>query len=282
MAPANSFTCSFQDCGRVFYRALELKKHEISHTNPEKIFACPTCPFITLQKRGLSIHMSQHTGERRFHCPHPTVSPQSSHSGGSSGSSSGGMGCEFKTGDPAALTRHRKACHGYVPLARGRASRNGPRDSPRAAATQASNSTSRSSASGRHRSFLGPAGSSGESTDSGYSTAEPLSWHGNSSDSTEWSSDASRVAQGLKRGDPYFGSEWDTGYVEDYSASYLTEIERIRPDLEMEIHEEDIFDRRTGREWCHCPEWMIESRVEGWDESVLEANKEYYKRLLDA
>jgi hypothetical protein len=82
--------------------------------------------------------------------------------------------------------------------------------------------------------------------------------------------------------DPYFGFEWETLYVEDYSASYLTEIERIRPDLEMEIHEEDIFDRMTGREWCLCPEWMIETGIEGWDESVLEANKEYYDLLLDA
>ncbi|KIK96843.1 hypothetical protein PAXRUDRAFT_276226 [Paxillus rubicundulus Ve08.2h10] len=309
MAPVKTFPCPFKDCDSVFSKTSELRKHEVGHSNPEKVFKCPTCPFITLQKRNLAIHISRHTGERRFQCPHPAVSSEPSDSGASSDSSSGGVRCEFKTNDPAALTRHRKACHGYIPQVRGRGSRNGPHASGRAAATRASNSTSCPLASGRRNSFLGPADANGESTDSGFSTAErlnssaTLTWRGDtdhyqsgstdacSSDSTECSSDVPSVSQGLpldrapaaaKVVDPYLGFEWGSLYVEDYSASYLTEAERIRPDLEMEIHEEDIFDRMTGREWCLCPEWMIEVGIEGWDESVLEANEQYYNNLLQA
>jgi len=97
---------------------------------------------------------------------------------------------------------------------------------------------------------------------------------------TQYSSAASSVAQGTptarKSADPYFGFKSETLYVEDYNASYLDEIERLRPDLEMDVYEEDIFDRTTGCGRCLCPDWMVEAGIEGWDDSVLEAHNDYY------
>ncbi|KAF9218876.1 hypothetical protein BS17DRAFT_770386 [Gyrodon lividus] len=279
MAPVKTFSCSFEDCDSVFYKASELRKHEFGHSNPEKIFKCSTCSFITLQKKNLNIHVARHTGERRFQCPHTVVSPESSGSRSSSDSSMDVLPCEFKTNDPAALTRHRKACHGYVPQGRGRVSQNGTPASCAGAATKASKTTSRSFAAERRKSFLEPSNNNGESTDSGYSTAEPLSsptnltWGGgagpyrgkfndaDASDTAECSSDAPSAGQGHD-----LGFKW----TPDYSASY--EFECLRHDLQAEV----IFYQKTGREGCLCPEWMVEAGIEGWDESVLEAHKEYY------
>ncbi|KAF9233568.1 hypothetical protein BU15DRAFT_79973 [Melanogaster broomeanus] len=304
---------AIKDCDNTFTKASELKKHVVAHSNPEKrvdtssptcisltaaqnvicrLFNCSSCAFISLQKKNLTIHTGTHTGEKRFKCPHTLFSP------GYSDSSTGGKDCEFRTNDPAALTRHRKAFHGYVPQSRGRTSRKGDR-----ASRAATDTPSRPFAPDRRNAFLQPVDNNDDSTDSGYNTAEGLSssttltWRGDicnyptaskdadSSDATQYSSTASSVAQGLPRDrvpaakknvDPYFGFEWETLHVEEYNASYLTEIERLRPDLEMEIYEEDIFDRTTGCEGCLCPEWMVEAGIEGWDESVLVAHKDYY------
>ncbi|KAF9230029.1 hypothetical protein BU15DRAFT_84149 [Melanogaster broomeanus] len=102
------------------------------------------------------------------------------------------------------------------------------------------------------------ADNSGDSTDSGYNTADGLSsstaliGRGDFG-ATQYGSAGSSVTQDLPRDhllaakksvDPYFGFEWETLYVEGYNASYLTEIERLRPSLEMETCE-DIFDKTT-------------------------------------
>ncbi|KAF8557168.1 hypothetical protein OG21DRAFT_376643 [Imleria badia] len=50
----------------------------------------------------------------------------------------------------------------------------------------------------------------------------------------------------------------------------------ILSDLEIELHEDDIFFRGTGREGCLCPEMMIGAGIEGWEKSVLDTRKEYY------
>ncbi|KAG0699533.1 hypothetical protein DFH29DRAFT_1014469 [Suillus ampliporus] len=96
MSPRNNYVCSQADCSEIFVKYADLKKHEAGHARPENVHTCtfPGCDFATLQKRSLDIHYARHTGEQRYGCPHD---------------------CAFRTHDPSALTRHRKAKHGYVP-----------------------------------------------------------------------------------------------------------------------------------------------------------------------
>ncbi|KAJ8584951.1 hypothetical protein M405DRAFT_430955 [Rhizopogon salebrosus TDB-379] len=96
MSPPKAYVCSQAYCSETFNKFAELKKHEAGHARPEKVHTCnfPGCEFTTLQKRSFEIHYARHTGEQRYVCPH---------------------NCAFRTHDPSALTRHRKAKHGYVP-----------------------------------------------------------------------------------------------------------------------------------------------------------------------
>ncbi|KAH7921894.1 hypothetical protein BV22DRAFT_1131904 [Leucogyrophana mollusca] len=100
MAIKTMFRCPRPNCNQTFSRVSNLKKHEFSHNGSKALFACTfaNCTFTSLQKKNLEIHFARHTGEKRHHCPEST--------------------CSFRTADPAALTRHRKAHHGYVPKGR--------------------------------------------------------------------------------------------------------------------------------------------------------------------
>ncbi|OAX36789.1 hypothetical protein K503DRAFT_801761 [Rhizopogon vinicolor AM-OR11-026] len=112
MSPRKAYVCSQAHCSESFTKFADFKKHEAGHARPEKVHTCnfPGCDFTTLQKRSFEIHYARHTGEQRYSCPH---------------------NCDFRTHDPSALTRHRKAKHGYVPPPRG------PRGGGRVAAAPA-------------------------------------------------------------------------------------------------------------------------------------------------
>ncbi|KAG2130910.1 hypothetical protein DEU56DRAFT_463844 [Suillus clintonianus] len=99
MSPTKIYVCSQAKCSETFTKFTDLKKHEAGHALPENVHTCtfPGCDFTTLQKRSFDIHYARHTGEQRYVCPHD---------------------CTFRTHDPSALTRHRKAKHGYVPSVR--------------------------------------------------------------------------------------------------------------------------------------------------------------------
>lgn len=94
----------------------------------DRVFHCPECDFITLQKKNLGIHLaiqqvylfciftlrmfitlSCSTGEKVHECPELVTIV------GSSGSMTCKERCKYKTNDPAALTKHRKKIHGYIP-----------------------------------------------------------------------------------------------------------------------------------------------------------------------
>ncbi|KIJ64029.1 hypothetical protein HYDPIDRAFT_28923 [Hydnomerulius pinastri MD-312] len=289
MAPVKSYACSFENCSDVFRKASDLKKHVVAHTHPEKVLKCtvPTCAFDTLQKKNLVIHYDSHTGAKRYKCPDTIYA-----SGSSSDTSADGERCAFRTNDPAALTRHRKSCHGYIPRPRRRIVENAGRTPRTDTMTKGSNTNTRAFVTERRNSFLMPIDSNGES-DTSFTTAEltsdmsALTWHGNlqpnptdaglseggslasfatpNFNAFEGQADASSFGEFAK-----FYEE--TMYKEDYSASYLTEIERIAPDLAFELHEDEIFYRKTGREGCLCPDWMTVAGVEGWDEASLAVN----------
>jgi len=127
---------------------------------------------------------------------------------------------------PAALTRHRKAVHGYIPRAA-----DVPRGKELVLLRAVTGTPSRICATERRNSFLKPANGGGDSTDSGYATAEGLKLFENPHPAwgrrqlsktiekcrvlrrTQYSSAASSVAQGTpaarKSADPYFGSIGD-------------------------------------------------------------------------
>ncbi|KAG1768784.1 hypothetical protein EDD22DRAFT_870632 [Suillus occidentalis] len=101
MSQIHKYTCSAQaDCNQTFAKFADLKKHEAAHSPDAYYCTWPECDFVTLMKNSYDIHYAKHTGKQREICPHD--------------------GCNYKTHDPALLTRHRTKRHGYVPLARGR------------------------------------------------------------------------------------------------------------------------------------------------------------------
>ncbi|KAF9233573.1 hypothetical protein BU15DRAFT_66474 [Melanogaster broomeanus] len=232
----------------------------------EPLLNCSSCAFNSLRKKNLSIRMEtqyvhstdfvprhiyidySRTGEKRFKCPHTLFSP------GSSDSSAGNKACGFRTNDRAASHVTAKPStamyHRAADAPCGKGDRAGYVGTP-------------------SRSFApNTADNSGDSTDSGYNTADGLSSStaligrgdvcasGYRKDAVRRHSVRFRrferhprsprdhLLAAKKSVDPYFGFEWETLYVEGYNASYLTEIERLRPSLEMETCE-DIFDKTT-------------------------------------
>ncbi|KAG2030682.1 hypothetical protein BDR03DRAFT_1016881 [Suillus americanus] len=98
MAVIKNYVCTAQaGCNKAFTKYHDLKRHEAAHSHHS--FACrfAGCDFVTLSKPSFEIHTDRHTGKQRYVCP---------------------KGCGFKTHNPAALTRHRKAEHGHVPQPR--------------------------------------------------------------------------------------------------------------------------------------------------------------------
>ncbi|KIK38636.1 hypothetical protein CY34DRAFT_14927 [Suillus luteus UH-Slu-Lm8-n1] len=101
MSQIHKYTCSAQaDCKQTFAKFADLKKHQAAHSPDAYHCTWAECDFATLKKSSYDIHYAKHTGEQREICPHE--------------------GCNYKTHDPALLTRHRTKRHGYVPLVRGR------------------------------------------------------------------------------------------------------------------------------------------------------------------
>ncbi|KAG2743958.1 hypothetical protein P692DRAFT_20821157 [Suillus brevipes Sb2] len=101
MSQIHNYTCSAEDgCNKTFAKFVDLKKHEAAHSPDGYMCSWPGCDFATLMKTSYDIHYAKHMGEKRHICRH--------------------NGCDYKTHDPALLTRHRTKRHGYVPLARGR------------------------------------------------------------------------------------------------------------------------------------------------------------------
>ncbi|KAG1871453.1 hypothetical protein F4604DRAFT_1926187 [Suillus subluteus] len=103
------YVCS-AGCNQNFANFTALKNHEITHTMKGYFCTWPGCDFVTKTKRSYDIHTAKHAGEERSICPHDD--------------------CDYKTHNPALLTKHRKQQHGYVPVPRGLGAPSGTRSQP--------------------------------------------------------------------------------------------------------------------------------------------------------
>ncbi|KAG2750399.1 hypothetical protein P692DRAFT_20414111 [Suillus brevipes Sb2] len=98
MSVIKNYVCSAQaGCNKNFTKYTDLKRHEAAHSISAFHCRFAGCDFVTLSKASFEIHSDRHTGKQRYSCPHD---------------------CDFKTHNPAALTRHRKSEHGHVPRPR--------------------------------------------------------------------------------------------------------------------------------------------------------------------
>ncbi|KAJ3810155.1 hypothetical protein F5876DRAFT_77069 [Lentinula aff. lateritia] len=95
------------ECHRILARKGDLPRHLRTHLDPvtkdSLSYKCPYdgCTFSNLQKSNVNTHLRTHTNEKSIVCPDVDI-------------------CGFATSDPAALTRHRKRRHDYVPRPRKR------------------------------------------------------------------------------------------------------------------------------------------------------------------
>ncbi|KAG1867234.1 hypothetical protein DFJ58DRAFT_838231 [Suillus subalutaceus] len=123
------YVCS-AGCNQNFanFTAGDLKNHEITHimkyvfllygiqltsllfAHAEGTSACGPSVALTKTKDSYKIHTAKHAGEERSSCPHDD--------------------CDYKTHNPALLTKHRKQQHGYVPVPRGLGAPSGTRSQP--------------------------------------------------------------------------------------------------------------------------------------------------------
>ncbi|KAG1859591.1 hypothetical protein DFJ58DRAFT_284683 [Suillus subalutaceus] len=98
MPVRKNYVCSAQaGCNKTFAKWTELKRHEAAHSYHSYVCGFAGCDFVTLSKPSFRIHTDRHNGKQRYVCPQQ---------------------CGYKTHNPAALTRHRKAKHGHVPQPR--------------------------------------------------------------------------------------------------------------------------------------------------------------------
>lgn len=98
VAPPGGAVCDI--CNKVLSRKHDLSRHKKTH-NPVKDFICACCNRGWSNLQELNIHLDRKAGNKPHKCPFTD--------------------CEFKTADPASLTRHKKNIHQYVPQV-------GPRD----------------------------------------------------------------------------------------------------------------------------------------------------------
>ncbi|KAJ3876160.1 hypothetical protein F5051DRAFT_43078 [Lentinula edodes] len=95
------------ECHRILARKGDLPRHLRTHLDPvtkdSLSYKCPYdgCTFSNLQKSNVDTHLRTHTNVKSIVCPDVDI-------------------CGFATNDPAALTRHRKRRHDYVPRPRKR------------------------------------------------------------------------------------------------------------------------------------------------------------------
>ncbi|KAJ2934421.1 hypothetical protein H1R20_g2670, partial [Candolleomyces eurysporus] len=85
-------------CGKVLNRKPDLNRHMLIHNEDAQRWKChyADCSFAAIQRSNLNTHLATHTKQKNHACPD----------------------CEYATSDPAALTRHRKRQHQYVPKSR--------------------------------------------------------------------------------------------------------------------------------------------------------------------
>ncbi|KAG2005894.1 zinc finger protein 70 [Coprinopsis cinerea AmutBmut pab1-1] len=90
---SNPHACTWKDCGKVFRRKEDLKRHYAIHTGEASYFCdWDGCGRSYYAKDVLERHRVSHTGERPHPCPD----------------------CDSALSDPSALIRHRKRFHGYI------------------------------------------------------------------------------------------------------------------------------------------------------------------------
>ncbi|KAF8557164.1 hypothetical protein OG21DRAFT_1494936 [Imleria badia] len=294
------YPCTLAGCGMVFSKAFELKKHRVTHEDPDRVFYCPECNFITLQRKNLAIHVAIHTGEKIHHCPH-TINLVDSFE-----SPAREERCDYRTNDPAALTKHRKKAHGYIPPPnRTRATKDAPAR-PRKPRQTKSGKVSRRDLPYQHPlpvSFPKPScpetlnSATGHTFTSAASPENPAPflWQGvvdafgqsmdpHSSNLSGYDMSTSAMLAAPEEEmdlnslyDPSLQPEWMAKYEMSYSMFGMTGTEYLpQPVPAAPPSELATRDVQTGREGCLCPEWMVEVGIEGWDQSVLDTQRRLY------
>jgi len=264
------------DCDKVFTKAFELRKHKATHENPDSVFHCSECDFITLSKKSLTIHFAKHTGEKSYQCPDMISFP---------GPPAREERCDYRTNDPSSLSRHRQKIHGHIPLPSRSRSIKPTSGNPlqkvddnvtcRPQRSRRPGPTSRrilSRALPKTASVLGYA-----SNASGPPTADRDTMDVDYYDPTLVDADEEMDLDSVY--DPSLRSDWMAEYENSYNTFDATGLkyhpEPAHTDPSLSLARRDM---QTGREGCLCPEWMVEAGV--WDQSVLERPRECY--LLDA
>ncbi|KAG8221762.1 hypothetical protein J3R82DRAFT_2065 [Butyriboletus roseoflavus] len=130
---SKTFSCDVDNCGSVFTKKSDLKKHNVEHEDPSKLLRCTKhdCKFSTLYRRGLETHRNSHSNARPYACPDMVKDPASSATPGgrSARPSISEKQCTFRSNCPSALLKHRVTHHNYK--THPRAWRSAPKD-PRA------------------------------------------------------------------------------------------------------------------------------------------------------
>ena len=196
--------------------------------------------------------------------------------------------CDYKTHDPAALSRHRKKVHGYIPPP------NRSRPKVASAAPPKTRQKKDEKVTRLRRPYKRPAPASRrkptrvfrkardprngppahatlflprEDVDGEVDCYEDFGY--DSSGPTLVGSDDEMGLDTLF--DPSLRSQWMAKFEESYSTFDMTglkhQLEPLPADLPFDPSSLDV---QTGREGCLCPEWMIEAGIDGWDQSVLD------------
>lgn len=252
---------------RLYHSSKEEPRDPLCHT--------VSLPFQNTFTKLISFPFS--TGEKIHQCPDDIV-----------GSSA--QRCEYRTNDPAALSKHRKKLHGYVPppnrtrltKADPTAPRK-PRDETvtrRYRRPQRSTSASRRRPSRVSRAINYPNGAPGYTSTSTenpspfltqgdvYGDAIDVDSYGepgyNFTGATLIDSDEEMGLDTLY--DPSLRSQWMAEYEEGYSTFDVTGMKYLPEPLHAVSSSAPVgFDMQTGREGCLCPEWMVEAGIEGWE-----------------
>lgn len=207
--------------------------------------------------------------------------------------------CDYRTNDPAALSKHRKKIHGHIPSPNRCRQKAAPtpletlqnqdkKPLRRSGRTQSTNPASPCKAR-RSRSPRKPKNPKGGSANSSAAPFVPSPLRNVAQDAMDVDDDfgydpsaVTLVGTDDEMGldtlfDPSLRADWMAKYEMTYTdfdlAGTRNKLETL---AEVADFVPGVVDMQTGREGCLCPEWMVETGVEGWDESVLDTHKEYY------